>query len=66
MGSLCSVCKRRSNTLTDLDGMEINVEEDFDKFNESDLLMDEDQKEKRKNRPPTPHTKKKKLSFTSK
>lgn len=40
MGSWCSVCKRRANAITTIDGETLNVEEDFCAFDEeSDSLL---------------------------
>lgn len=39
MGSISSVCRRRHNTLSDIEGQAINVEEDFEQFTENDELL---------------------------
>lgn len=39
MGSIGSVCRRRHNPLSDIEGQAINVEEDFEQFTENDELL---------------------------
>lgn len=39
MGSIISICRRRDNTLNDIEGQAINIEEDFEQFTENDELL---------------------------
>ncbi|AAM22137.1 unknown [Suid gammaherpesvirus 3] len=55
MGLLISMCFRRHNSIMDVEGRQINVEDDFEEFTENDeLLMETPQSNKK--RPPTPYT----------
>ncbi|AIB03192.1 ORF38 [Bovine gammaherpesvirus 6] len=55
MGSCFSRCFRRRHSIMDVEGNHINVEEEFDEFNESDDLLVE-VRHIAKARPPTPYT----------
>ncbi|AAO12341.1 hypothetical protein KM546_gp34 [Porcine lymphotropic herpesvirus 3] len=55
MGIIISMCFRRHNPIMDVEGRQINVEEDFEEFNENDELLMQTRNTNSK-RPPTPYT----------
>lgn len=38
MGAICSICRRRHYTVTDVEGGTINIEDEFEAFEDSHLL----------------------------
>ncbi|BBB06487.1 myristylated tegument protein [Rhinolophus gammaherpesvirus 1] len=64
MGAIISVCRRRSHTMTDVNGEQINVLAEFDAFDEENVIlsMSSDPLISKpipvSERPPTPYLKK--------